>query len=60
MLSMIELSHSVNSSEAGTHADQGLKQSSRNLDQSGGNVMLFGLVLVSRILWSMVFIAKSA
>ena len=30
------IKHSVNSSKVGTPANQGLKQSSRNLDQSGG------------------------
>ena len=57
---LMELNHSVNSSKVGTPANQGVKQSSRNLDQSGGNVMSFGLVLVSRILWSVVVIARSA
>ena len=51
MLSLMEVSYSVNSSKVGTPANHGLKQSSRNLDQSGGNVMLFGLVLVSRNLY---------
>ena len=52
MLSLRELSHFVNSNKAGIPPDHGLKQSSLNLDQSGGNMISLSLLLVSRILWS--------
>ena len=50
----------VNFSRDGTLSNQTLKQSSRNLDQPGGNETLFGMLLLSRILLSIVVIAKSA
>ena len=58
ILLLREFNHSVNFSRDGTLSNQILKQSSRNLDQSGGNKTLFGLLLISRIFLSIVVIAK--
>ena len=60
ILLLREFNHSVNFSRDGTLSNQILKQSSRNLDQWGGNKTSSGLLLTSRILLSIVVIAKSA
>ena len=60
ILLLREFNHSVKFNKAGTLSNQTLNQSSRNLNQSGGNRTSYGRLLISRIFLSTVVIAKSA